>query len=216
MPIAKGENESLKLFVALQHLPVEFQEERSLPIQKILVANRSEIAIRVFPCRRRAWSQDRRRLAEEDKLALHRFKADESYQIAAARIFRAISGRSKAISRSRKSSASPSCRAPTPFIRAMAFFRKAGIRGCLQGSRHHLHRPDGRHDAPAREQGGSAQSRHRNWRSRGSRHRSPPRRSGGNPPLADEIGYPVMLKASWAAVGAACAPSAIRRTCCAR
>lgn len=50
-------------------------------IKKILVANRSEIAIRVF---RAANELDLKTVAiwaEEDKLALHRFKADESYQI---------------------------------------------------------------------------------------------------------------------------------------
>ena len=50
-------------------------------IKKILVANRSEIAIRVF---RAANELDIRTVAvwaEEDKLALHRFKADESYRI---------------------------------------------------------------------------------------------------------------------------------------
>lgn len=50
-------------------------------IKKILVANRSEIAIRVF---RAANELDLKTVAiwaEEDKLALHRFKADEAYQI---------------------------------------------------------------------------------------------------------------------------------------
>jgi len=52
-----------------------------MPITKILVANRSEIAIRVF---RAANELDLKTVAvwaEEDKLALHRFKADEAYQI---------------------------------------------------------------------------------------------------------------------------------------
>ena len=52
-----------------------------MAIRKILVANRSEIAIRVF---RAANELDIRTVAiwaEEDKLALHRFKADESYQV---------------------------------------------------------------------------------------------------------------------------------------
>lgn len=50
-------------------------------IRKLLVANRSEIAIRVF---RAANELDIRTVAvfaEEDRLALHRFKADESYLI---------------------------------------------------------------------------------------------------------------------------------------
>ena len=52
-----------------------------MTIEKILVANRSEIAIRVF---RAANELDKKTVAiwaEEDKLALHRFKADEAYQV---------------------------------------------------------------------------------------------------------------------------------------
>ncbi|HWL08117.1 MAG TPA: biotin carboxylase N-terminal domain-containing protein, partial [Planctomicrobium sp.] len=50
-------------------------------IQKLLVANRSEIAIRVF---RTASELDIRTVAiyaYEDRFALHRFKADEAYQV---------------------------------------------------------------------------------------------------------------------------------------
>jgi pyruvate carboxylase len=52
-----------------------------LPISKILVANRSEIAIRVFRAANELGLKTVAIWAEEDKLALHRFKADESYQI---------------------------------------------------------------------------------------------------------------------------------------
>ncbi|MEM9586827.1 MAG: pyruvate carboxylase [Planctomycetota bacterium] len=51
------------------------------PIKKLLVANRSEIATRVF---RSATELDIRTVAiysHEDRYALHRFKADEAYQI---------------------------------------------------------------------------------------------------------------------------------------
>ncbi len=51
------------------------------PITKLLVANRSEIAIRVF---RSAYELGIRTVAiytHEDRFALHRFKADEAYQI---------------------------------------------------------------------------------------------------------------------------------------
>src|SRR5881227_278193 len=50
-------------------------------IRKLLVANRSEIAIRVF---RTAHELDIRTVAiysHEDRFALHRFKADEAYQV---------------------------------------------------------------------------------------------------------------------------------------
>ncbi len=50
-------------------------------IKKILVANRSEIAIRVFRAANELGLQTVAIFAEEDKLALHRFKADEAYQV---------------------------------------------------------------------------------------------------------------------------------------
>ncbi|MHC2218935.1 pyruvate carboxylase [Rhizobium leguminosarum] len=52
-----------------------------MSISKILVANRSEIAIRVFRAANELGIKTVAIWAEEDKLALHRFKADESYQI---------------------------------------------------------------------------------------------------------------------------------------
>ncbi|HZP19580.1 MAG TPA: pyruvate carboxylase [Bauldia sp.] len=52
-----------------------------MPIKKILVANRSEIAIRVFRAANELGMRTVAVFAEEDKLALHRFKADEAYQI---------------------------------------------------------------------------------------------------------------------------------------
>ena len=51
------------------------------PIRKVLVANRSEIAIRVFRAATELGISTVAVFAEEDKLALHRFKADEAYQI---------------------------------------------------------------------------------------------------------------------------------------
>ncbi|MFS2325300.1 pyruvate carboxylase [Brucella sp. H1_1004] len=52
-----------------------------MPIRKILVANRSEIAIRVFRAANELGIKTVAIWAEEDKLSLHRFKADESYQV---------------------------------------------------------------------------------------------------------------------------------------
>jgi len=52
-----------------------------LSIRKILVANRSEIAIRVFRAANELGIKTVAIWAEEDKLSLHRFKADESYQV---------------------------------------------------------------------------------------------------------------------------------------
>ena len=52
-----------------------------MSISKILVANRSEIAIRVFRAANELGLKTVAIWAEEDKLSLHRFKADESYQV---------------------------------------------------------------------------------------------------------------------------------------
>ncbi|KFG90888.1 Acetyl-CoA carboxylase biotin carboxylase subunit [Sphingobium herbicidovorans NBRC 16415] len=50
-------------------------------IGRILVANRSEIAIRVFRAATELGIQTVAVFAEEDKLSLHRFKADEAYHL---------------------------------------------------------------------------------------------------------------------------------------
>ncbi|MGL4727327.1 MAG: biotin carboxylase N-terminal domain-containing protein, partial [Bosea sp. (in: a-proteobacteria)] len=50
-------------------------------IRKIMVANRSEIAIRVFRAATELGLTTVAVYAEEDKLSLHRFKADEAYRI---------------------------------------------------------------------------------------------------------------------------------------
>jgi pyruvate carboxylase len=51
------------------------------PIKRLLVANRSEIAIRVFRAASELGIRTVAIYAEEDKLSLHRFKADEAYLI---------------------------------------------------------------------------------------------------------------------------------------
>src|SRR5437660_12291149 len=58
---------------------------KTRPIRKLLAANRSEIAIRIF---RAANELDLRTVAiysQEDRLSLHRFKADEAYQVGAGK-----------------------------------------------------------------------------------------------------------------------------------
>lgn len=52
-----------------------------MQIKKLLVANRSEIAIRIFRAANELGIQTVAIWAEEDKYSLHRFKADESYPI---------------------------------------------------------------------------------------------------------------------------------------
>ena len=49
--------------------------------QKILIANRGEIAIRIMRAANEMGKKTVAVYAEEDKLGLHRFKADEAYRI---------------------------------------------------------------------------------------------------------------------------------------
>src|SRR5215475_2178016 len=51
------------------------------PIRKLLVANRSEIAIRVFRTAHELGIRTVALYSYEDRYALHRFKADEAYQM---------------------------------------------------------------------------------------------------------------------------------------
>jgi pyruvate carboxylase len=54
------------------------------PIRKLMVANRSEIAIRVFRTAHELGIRTVAIYSHEDRYALHRFKADEAYQIGGA------------------------------------------------------------------------------------------------------------------------------------
>jgi len=55
------------------------------PIRKLLAANRSEIAIRIFRAANELGLRTVGIYSQEDRLALHRFKADEAYQIGAGK-----------------------------------------------------------------------------------------------------------------------------------
>src|SRR5258708_2888569 len=50
-------------------------------IQKLLAANRSEIAIRIFRAANELGLRTVGIYSQEDRLGLHRFKADEAYQV---------------------------------------------------------------------------------------------------------------------------------------
>src|ERR1700693_195158 len=54
------------------------------PIRKLLVANRSESAIRVFRSAHELGVRTVAIYTHEDRFALHRFKADEAYRIGTA------------------------------------------------------------------------------------------------------------------------------------
>src|SRR5437773_267444 len=55
------------------------------PIRKLLAANRSEIAIRIFRAANELGLRTIAIYSQEDRLALHRFKADEGYQVGAGK-----------------------------------------------------------------------------------------------------------------------------------
>src|SRR5690348_7878390 len=59
--------------------------KKAKPINKLLAANRSEIAIRVFRAANELGLRTVAIYSQEDRLALHRFKADEAYQIGAGK-----------------------------------------------------------------------------------------------------------------------------------
>jgi pyruvate carboxylase len=58
-----------------------FSQITTLPIKSLLVANRSEIAIRVMRAANEMGIRTVAIYSHEDRFALHRFKADESYQV---------------------------------------------------------------------------------------------------------------------------------------
>src|ERR1700737_564056 len=57
--------------------------KKTKPIRKLLAANRSEIAIRIFRAANELGLRTVAIYSQEDRLALHRFKADEAYLIGA-------------------------------------------------------------------------------------------------------------------------------------
>ncbi|HKW61169.1 MAG TPA: pyruvate carboxylase [Candidatus Acidoferrum sp.] len=59
--------------------------QNTKPIQKLLAANRSEIAIRIFRAANELGLRTVAIYSQEDRLALHRFKADEAYQVGAGK-----------------------------------------------------------------------------------------------------------------------------------
>src|SRR6184192_1121928 len=61
--------------------PLRMPEEHPQPFRKLLVANRSEIAIRVFRSCHELGIRTVALYSHEDRFALHRFKADEAYRI---------------------------------------------------------------------------------------------------------------------------------------
>jgi len=59
--------------------------KKQRPFRKLLAANRSEIAIRIFRAANELGLRTVAIYSQEDRLALHRFKADEAYQVGAGK-----------------------------------------------------------------------------------------------------------------------------------
>src|SRR5205823_3531024 len=59
--------------------------KKTKPLRKLLAANRSEIAIRIFRAANELGLRTVAIYSQEDRLALHRFKADEAYQVGAGK-----------------------------------------------------------------------------------------------------------------------------------
>jgi pyruvate carboxylase len=59
--------------------------QKKHPIKKLLAANRSEIAIRIFRAANELSLRTVAIYSQEDRLSLHRFKADEAYQVGAGK-----------------------------------------------------------------------------------------------------------------------------------
>src|SRR3989440_2616485 len=59
--------------------------KKTKPIRKLLAANRSEIAIRIFRAANELGLRTVAIYSQEDRLSLHRFKADEAYQVGAGK-----------------------------------------------------------------------------------------------------------------------------------
>ena len=64
-----------------QHIPAPLRRHALPDFKKILIANRGEIAIRIMRAANEMGKKTVAVYAEEDKLGLHRFKADEAYRI---------------------------------------------------------------------------------------------------------------------------------------
>ena|SRR5437870_1569556 len=88
-------------------------------MKKLLALNRSEIAIRILRAANELGLRTVAIYSKEDRLALHRFKADEAYLVGEG-----TKVRWKPIWMSRVSSRSPGRRGWTRSIPAMASFRR--------------------------------------------------------------------------------------------
>ena len=164
----------------------------SRPFQKLLVANRSEIAIRVFRSAHELGIRTVAIYSHEDRFALHRFKADEAYQVGKPgepiRAYLDIPGIVALAKRVRRRRHPPRLRLP---------LRERRLRPRLRA------RPASPSSARGRRSSTSSATRSPPARIAAEGRRAGPlrqRRAGRRPStrrkaLAEKLGYPVIVKA---------------------
>ena len=166
---------------------------RMKKIRKLLVANRSEIAIRVFRSAHELGIRTVAIYSHEDRFALHRFKADEAYQVGKPgepiRAYLDIAG-IVALARGARGRRDP------PRLRLP--LRESGLRPGLRRGRHHLRRPARRDPRTARRQGRPpARIAERGRRAGPARQRRSRCKPAPRPARwPQQLGYPVIVKAA--------------------
>ena len=127
--------------------------------RKLLVANRGEIAIRVFRSAHELGIRTVAIYSHEDRFAMHRLKADEAYQVGKPgepiRSYLNIDG-------DRRPGQGEGRRRDPPRLRLP--LRERRVRPRLRGGRDRLRRPPARAARPARRQGRRPQARRRGGR----------------------------------------------------
>ena len=162
------------------------------PFRRVLAANRGEIAVRVFRASTELGFRTVAIFSEEDRVHLHRYKADEAYLVGKGlepvAAYLAEDEIVELAKRARDRRHPPRLR---PAVRARV------VRAQVPRRRHRLHRPDARGDRGAGRQGRGAQDRGGGRRARSCRARpSRVRDVEEARAFADKVGYPVMVKAA--------------------
>ena len=165
-------------------------------IRSLLVANRGEIAIRVMRAASELGIRTIAIYSQEDRFSLHRTKADEAYLVGRGKApgGRLPRHRGHPAHRGRGEGRRHPSRLRFPV-------REPRIRRGLQSRGRDLRRPDARHHAHAGQQGGGAQSRHFGRRAGDAGDAAAAADIETCKKQAAEVGYPVMLKASWGGGG---------------
>ncbi len=166
-------------------------------IKRILIANRGEIAIRVMRAANELGIRTVAIYSQEDRFSLHRIKADESYLVGEGKGPVEAYLDIEDILRIAREAHVDAIHPGYGFLSENPEFAEA-LRRC----RHHLRRPARRTRCAASATRCRTQPRRRRGRARHAGNAAAARAiSRHATKLAAEIGYPVMLKASWGGGG---------------